>query len=106
MQVRLAYSGGTAPDSHRTSLLGPFWAPKAAFFYITARWRDSRAALNCQLSMASSKGSQLRRAQVSVLVAYRRSKTGNWRTSADYADYAETILIVPIVEVTFSDRAL
>src|SRR6187551_841303 len=24
------YSGGTAPDSHRTSLLGPSWAPKAA----------------------------------------------------------------------------
>src|SRR6187200_2173029 len=24
------HSGGTAPDSHRTSLLGPSWAPKAA----------------------------------------------------------------------------
>jgi hypothetical protein len=26
----LAYSGGTAPDLHRTSLLSPPWAPKAS----------------------------------------------------------------------------
>ena len=29
----LAYSGGTAPDSHRTSLLGPWWAPEATQLY-------------------------------------------------------------------------
>jgi hypothetical protein len=33
----LAYSGGTAPDFHRTSPLCPSWAPKAENRYITVR---------------------------------------------------------------------
>ena len=36
MRMYLAYSGGTAPDLHRTSLLGPLWAPEADFSYITS----------------------------------------------------------------------
>src|SRR3982750_1793191 len=31
----LTHSGGTAPDSHRTSLLCPSWAPKQEVRYIT-----------------------------------------------------------------------
>src|SRR5713101_4114512 len=31
----LTHSGGTAPDSHRTSLLCPSWAPKQGVRYIT-----------------------------------------------------------------------
>ena len=34
----LTHSGGTAPDSHRTSLLCPSWAPKQGVRYTTTAW--------------------------------------------------------------------
>ena len=84
----LTHSGGTAPDSHRTSLLYPSWAPKQGVRYITT-------ALMRQIRGTRSSRSIWPAVRCPSVAACRRDTSAERRTLLSFAPLQRTNVLRP-----------